>query len=93
MEALTHLNKWDREAIEAALHNPHPGNALAIALADAMRKFSEQIAEQATQRGRFPTRLQLLKPATPFDEAVVGLTLGQLAGMLGQSIDVDWLPA
>ena len=91
MEASTHIDKWDREAIEAALHNPRPGNALAVALADAIRTFGEQIASQASQTGRFPTRFQLRKPANPFDEAVVGLTLSQLAETLGQSIEVDWL--
>ena len=90
MEAPPHVDKWDREAIEAALHNPHPGNALAIAIADAIRSFGEKIVERAAQTGRFPTRLQLPKPSSPFDEAVVGLTLSQLADLLGQRIEVDW---
>jgi hypothetical protein len=86
------FDRDDREIILAALKDPDPENPIALALAERIADFTDNLAAQAGRNGKWPAELLLYKPETAFDDIVIRLTLQTIADELGHVITINWLP-
>ena len=85
------FDRNDRQAIEDAVADPAPNNPLARAVAARIEQFTQSLAKQAEQNGRWPTQLLLYRPETAFDDIVIRLTLQTIADELGRRIEIHWV--
>jgi len=63
------FDRNDRKAIEDALTDANPNNAIALAVATRIEAFTLNLVRQAERNGKWPTSLLLCRPETAFDES------------------------
>jgi len=56
-----------RTDLLAALNAPDPANPLAVAVSQALERYTKQLSEQTNRNGAWPTRFMLPAPATEIE--------------------------
>jgi len=86
------FDRNDKAAIRAALQNPNGSSEpIAVALAEAIERFTAGLARQAASTERFPDAFLLHTPETYFDEVVINMTLKLVSERLARPVTVHWV--
>lgn len=81
----------DRAAIEAAVADPDPENPIAIALVGRLKELMGRYWRHATQLGRVPTELMVVRPRTVLDEVACQMFLQTIADTLDHKLTIVWV--
>jgi hypothetical protein len=68
-----------RAELLAALSAPDPANPLAVAVSQALERYTKQLSKQASRKGGWPNPLVLPAPATEIEAFALELFMKEMA--------------